>query len=104
MLALLRELEMLVKYVEAGGTPDFVAAHVSAKTLKSVLDEMYLKVIPAEAKFEYLHLTTQTKAARILAISDWLRLAWNFIAVKSSKSIVAITSTTRQEVRKVLKV
>lgn len=103
---------MLVKLVEAGASADVVAAHVTPSYFKHrlkdgaldvVLNAMYNKVIPAEAKIEYLHLVGETKAAPILPLGEWARRVKNFITLESSKAIVAITNTTRQKVRKVLK-
>ncbi|AII50372.1 hypothetical protein N008_00030 [Hymenobacter sp. APR13] len=66
------------------------------------MESLYLTVIQQEAKIEYLYQLSTQKAFPILPVNEWLRLAKNFIAVKSSKAIVAITNTTRKQVRQVL--
>lgn len=100
---LLRQVEQCVAMVKAGGSAELVAAQVSGNAMKIVLNEMYLKVIQQEARYEYLHLVSEQKAAPILPVSDWLRRARNFIALESSKAITQITTTTRNQVKKVLK-
>lgn len=100
---LLRQLETCVELVEAGANPELVAAHINGTAMKVVLSELYLRIFQQEARYEYLHLTSEQKAGPILPVADWLRRARNFIALESSKAITSITSTTRNQVRRVLK-
>jgi uncharacterized protein with gpF-like domain len=99
---LLRQLETCVAMVKAEASPELVVAHVNGNGMKIVLNEMYLKVIQAEAKAEYVHLMGLEQKA-VFPVSDWLRRARNFIAIESSKAITQITATTRNQVKKVLK-
>lgn len=82
---------------------ELAVAMVTSKHVKTVLQALYLAVIQAEAKYEYLHLVSEQKALPSLPVSDWLRRARNFLAIESSKLITNITSTTRNQVKKVLK-
>lgn len=100
---LLRQVEHCVELVKAGANAELVVAHLNGNAMKVVLNEMFLKVIQSEARYEYLYLVSEQKAAPILPVSDWLRRARNFIAIESSKAITQITATTRNQVKKVLK-
>ncbi|UPL50553.1 phage minor head protein [Hymenobacter sublimis] len=101
--ALLNDLEAAVAAYEATGSDLLAVGLIGSKALKVVLDQLWLDIVPAEAKHEYLHLVGEKKATPTLPVAEWLRRARNFIATESSKAITSITNTTRKKVRKVLK-
>jgi len=101
--ALLRDLETCIVVFAATGDILLSVSKIDSKHLQSVLDQILLDVIQREARLEYLHLVGERKALPSLPVDEWLRRAKQFIAVESSKAIVAINSYTRAKVRKVLR-
>lgn len=101
--ALLKDVEPAVEAYIHTSNEELAVALVTSKHVKQVLELLYLQVIPAEAKAEYLHLVGEYKAFPGLHVTDWIRAARNFLAVESSKLIKNVTSTTKNQVKKALK-